>query len=164
MITVRKARIKDLPTLGTLEQELLKNQLEILKKHRPVIHKDFRLKKDAKKTYMKFARGCIYSRNALILLAEDDGKPIGYLTVIIRKNVPIFRLERVAEITDLYLREGYRALGISTMLRDECFAWLKSKKVKRVGLNMFPDNKLAAVVYEHWGFEPNLLDLRTDVK
>ena len=164
MITIRRARIRDLPTIGILERELLENQLEILKEHRPVIWRDFRLKKGARKLYMAYARKCIYSKNSLILLAEDDEEPIGYLAVNIKKNVPIFRLEHMGEITDIYLREGYRALGISTMLRDECYAWLKSKGVKRVYLMMFPDNETAAVVYEKWGFEGSLLEMRADVK
>ena len=162
MITVRKARIRDVETIVTMEDELFHSQIDILNRS-PQHRDDLILNEDAVDHTRKFVKRMVRSRNGLVLVAEQDGKPAGYLLAIIKKNIPIFRLERLAEITDLYVREEFRGNGISTRLKDETFRWLKSKEITRVALDVFPGNDIAGPIYEKWGFIKFICEMRMDI-
>ena len=163
MITVRKARIRDVETIVTMEDELFHSQIDILARRSPHNRDDLLLNENAIEHTRKFVKRMVRSRNGLVLVAEMDGKTAGYLLVIIKKNIPIFRLERLAEITDLYVREEFRGNGISTRLKDEAFRWLKSKEITRVVLNVFPGNDIAGSIYEKWGFSTFICEIRMSI-
>ena len=119
MIIIRKARLKDINTLISLENELYNDQIEYLRESKSQNIGDFFLKKDSNTFLKQFILRMIRSKNGLVLIAEFDKKIAGYLITIIKKNIPIFKLEKLAEITDLYIKEEFRGKGISNKLRDE---------------------------------------------
>jgi GNAT superfamily N-acetyltransferase len=160
MQVIRKAKLKDVETVLKLERELFSSQIEIVKKHSPEHLKDLNQKETTVEIVEKFIKRLIRSKNGLVLVAEIDGKPVGHAAVLIKKNIPIFKMEYIGELTDIYVREEYRGMGISTELKSEAFKWLKEKKIKKVLLHVFPDNESAIPVYNSWGFSPFLMEMR----
>jgi ribosomal protein S18 acetylase RimI-like enzyme len=108
-------------------------------------------------------RKMIHSKNGLVLLSEIDEKPVGFSTSIIKKNFPIFQLEKFGLIGDIFVREEFRGLGISSKLKDESFKWLRRKGIEKVSLNVLPNNSQAIKVYEKWGFSTILSEMRMDL-
>jgi GNAT superfamily N-acetyltransferase len=161
---IRKAKLKDVATVVELEKELMDNQVELVGKYSPEHSRGLRLKKDSPKIIESFVRRMIRSKNGLVLLAEIDDYPVGYLILMIRKNIPVFQLENLGEITDIYVRPDFVGTGVSTRMKEEAFAWLKKKGIKKVTLNMFPDNKHAFNIYTKWGFSPFMQEMRADIK
>ena len=160
MIVIRKARLKDIDTLITLENELYDNQVEYLRKLKSKNLDDFFLKNNSNTFLKKFILKTIRSKNGLVLIAEVDKKISGYLIIIIKKNIPIFQLEKLAEITDLYIKEEFRGKGISNKLRDEVLKWCKIKKISSITLDLLPKNIHAKSIYEKWGFNEFLIEMR----
>lgn len=160
MIVIRKAMLKDIHTLTSLENELYDNQVEYLRESKSQNLDDFILKNNSNKFLKQFILKMIRSKNGLVLIAEFDKEIAGYLIIIIKKNIPIFKLEKLAEITDIYIKEEYRGKGISNKFRDEVFKWYKIKKISSIILDMLPNNIHAKMIYEKWGFNEFLIEMR----
>ena len=94
MIKIRKARLNDIETILTLFAEFVKTQDEIVEKHCPQHLDDFCLKKNSNEIFIDFVRKMIHSKNGFVLLSEVDEKPVGFSISIIKKNFPIFQLEK----------------------------------------------------------------------
>jgi len=160
MIVIRKARLKDIDTLISLENELYDTQVEYLKESKSQNLDDFSLKKNSNTFLKKFILKMIRSKNGLVLIAEFEKEIAGYLIIFIKKNIPIFKLEKLAEITDVYIKEEFRGTGISNKLRDEILNWCKIKKISSITLDMLPNNIHAKMIYEKWGFTEFLIEMR----
>lgn len=160
MIEIRKAKLKDVDILINLENELYDNQVDYLRKSNSQNIGDFLLKKDSNKFLKQFILRMIRSRNGHVLIAEYDKKIAGYLIIIIKKNIPIFKVEKLAEITDLYIKEELRGKGISNVLRDEVINWCKIKKITSITLDVLPQNYHAKRIYKKWGFNEFLIEMR----
>jgi GNAT superfamily N-acetyltransferase len=66
-----------------------------------------------------------------VLIAEDDGKPVGvHLTIINRRGMAYERGIATGYCT--YVLPESRRKGIATLLREECFKILKQLNVKTV--------------------------------
>jgi ribosomal protein S18 acetylase RimI-like enzyme len=102
----------------------------------------------------------IRSKNGLVLIVEVDKKIAGYLIIMIKNNVPIFKLEKLGEITDLYIKEEFGGKGISSKLRDEILKWCKKKNISTITLDVLPENIHAIRIYEKWGFNEFLIEMR----
>jgi ribosomal protein S18 acetylase RimI-like enzyme len=163
MIIIRKAKLNDTNILMKLENELYNNQIEYIKKSSPQNLENLILKKNSNTFLKKFIQSTIHSKNGLILIAEVDKQIAGYLIIIIKKNIPIFKIEKLGEITDIYLKKEYRDKGISNKLRDEVIKWCKLKQISKITLNVFPENIHARKIYEKWGFNEFLIEMRMNV-
>jgi len=163
MIKIRKARLDDVETISTLWSEFNKNQDEIVEKHCPRHLGGFCLKKNSDEIVRDFVRKTIHSKNGLVLLSEVDEKPVGFSISIIKKNFPIFQLEKFGLILSIFVREEFRGLGISSKLKDESFKWLRRKGIEKVSLNVLQNNSQAIKVYEKWGFSTILSEMRMDL-
>ena len=163
MIKIRKARLNDVVTILTLWPEFVKTQNEIVEKHCPQHLDGFCLKKNSDEIFRDSVRKMIHSKNGLVLLSEVDEKPVGFSISIIKKNPPIFQLEKFGYIVAIFVREKFRELGISSKLKDESFKWLRRKGIEKVSLNVLPNNSQAIEVYEKWGFSTFKSEMRMDL-
>ena len=163
MIKIRKARLNDVETISTLWSEFGKTQDVIVEEHCPQHLDDFCLKKNSDEIFRDSVRKMIHSKNGLVLLSEVDEKPVGFSISIIKKNFPIFQLEKFGLILSIFVIEEFRGLGISSKLKDESFKWLRRKGIEKVSLNVLPNNSQAIKVYEKWGFSTILSEMRMDL-
>lgn len=95
-----------------------------------------------------------------ILVAELDGKLIGY--TIFRKQVdfPLETAYKWAMITDLCISPEHRRKGIATELLQRSIQHLKSSGVTHVRINVLQNNKAAISLYHKLGFEDHTLTLQ----
>ena len=163
MIKIRKARLNDIVTISTMWSEFAKTQNEIVEKHCPQHLDGYCLKKNDDEIFRDSVRKMIHSKNGLVLLSEVDEKPVGYSISIIKKNSPFFQLEKFGYIEDMFVREEFRGLGISSKLKDESFKWLRRKGIEKVFLNVLSNNSQAIEVYEKWGFSTFKSEMRMDL-
>jgi GNAT superfamily N-acetyltransferase len=160
MVTIRRACLRDVETIIKLWKEFLKQHDEIVMKGNPRLRPYFIRKNDAAKVMERFVIKNIRSRNAIIHVAEAEGKPVGYALSFIKKNNPVYRLERMGHISDLFVIKEYRGLGISSMFKNEAVKWFKRKGVEYISLSVSKENRKAHHIYDRWGF----LDYRTEMR
>ncbi len=79
---------------------------------------------NAPKVFGKFLGRCLKSKNALVLIAEEQGVPVGMCTALIDRNPPIFEAARFGRLADLFVDSECRRHGIGTALLQEVRKWL----------------------------------------
>jgi len=151
MIKIRTLRKNDEKQLLDLAIYFFKKEQRgkiASKKLLPLIeYKDYdkHLKEDVKR-YMK-----LNPREAIIFVAEDNKKLIGYIYGRIEKR-PIMVLNKCGIIEDWFMKEKYRGKGIGEMLWDKLIRWFKSKKCNCLKTDAYLTNKLAIDIYHKLGF------------
>ena len=150
---IRKATLKDVSEIVALWKKLMDHHDRF--KVCQIFNKR---KKNAGRNFSGFVKKNI--RNGLVLVAEDDGKIIAYSINYIKNNIPIFKIEKIGYISDLFVDERCRGKGISSEFRKRVIAWFKSKKINNIEIAAYPMNKRALLIYKNWGFDDYRLILR----
>jgi predicted acetyltransferase len=99
-----------------------------------------------------FFRTHVRSRTKIALVAEVDGVIVGYLLGSIQPRPPIFKVQKEAMITDMFVTNKKRRKGIGTKLVSEFFNWAKIKKMKYAVLNVVPENDPGKKFWTKMGF------------
>jgi len=103
------------------------------------------------------------SPEAFVLLAEREGKPVGYAMVRVREGSATWPLgERAGEIETLSVLAGERDRGTGTALLEAVRGELGALEVKELSLHAAPRNVDAIRFYERNGFSTYALWMRTD--
>ena len=140
MLTVRRATVDDVKSVVKMWKKLMKNQLELMGQCASQHCLDLRLKDDAGYIFENFLEGTILSKDGMVFVSEIDKKLVGYIIVLIQKNIPVFKLEKYGEIIDLYVEEEFRGRRISSKLMEKALRWCKRNNVKKVSLKVIPSN------------------------
>jgi ribosomal protein S18 acetylase RimI-like enzyme len=163
MITVRKAQVKDINLILSFEKKLYDSAVSIMENNYPEHMIDIILIADYNEILFNFIKRMIYSKNGAIFISEINNKPVGHMIISIMKSHPIFKMKYYGRINTIYVDKEFRGLGVSSRLKDEAFKWFKNKKINRVSLNVFPDNKPAIKAYQRWGLTLSLLEMRMTI-
>lgn len=157
---IRKAKVKEVPQIVELWKFFMKEHDNAIVKIEPKIKPYVELKKDAHKNFGDYIKKCIYSKNAILLVAVDEQKVVGYSLNLIKKNIPVFKVEVLGEISDLYIKQKYRGKGIASNFKKKTINWFKSKGIKHTSIMVWPQNKFAYNIYKKWGFIDQHLEMR----
>lgn len=155
---IRKASLKEVPEIA--ERLWKKGLIEYHQKRFRTDRRYAPLKRGAVKTFISFVSKNIRSPNALVLVALDRGRIVGYSLNYIRKNIPVFRPDRYGYLSDLYIDEKYRGGGIASEFRKHAIRWFKKKGMKMAAIAVHAGNKKALDIYRKWGFEDYHIELR----
>ncbi|MFC1690780.1 GNAT family N-acetyltransferase [Nanoarchaeota archaeon] len=148
MIKIRKARLKDIPSMFPL-------WLDLMKQHEKIDHFHYELGKGSKEIFKKWIRSNIYSKNALYLVAEDNNKIVGYIGGRIEKRPLCFKIKENGYVLAAVVSRKYQNKGIGKKLTNEMLAWFKTKKVKFVELHANSKNKKGILAWKKMGFKEN---------
>lgn len=92
------------------------------------------------------------SPDALYLIAELDGRPIGYTVALLEALPDYLALSgRDCVIEVLYVEEAARGRGVGTALLETCLAWAKKQRVKRVRAGIYAQNRASLGLFERLG-------------
>lgn len=109
-------------------------------------------------------RRCLAEVNknqGIIYIAEDSGKPIGFIAGIINKPSEEDSLSQIptksAKITKLYIGEEYRGQGVGKALMGKMENYLKESGCDIVLLDVFEPNKSAHSFYSKLGYQNRMI-------
>ena len=148
-VIIRKARTGDLEAILGMWTRLM------------AFHRGFSgfrispLKKNARELVHAFFRRCMRSRCHLFLVAEQDGRLVGYNLNTLWKNIPVFRHERCGMIMDLFVEKKRRGRGVASAFRREALKWFRKQGATRVVINANFENARSRRIYRHWGMVEN---------
>jgi GNAT superfamily N-acetyltransferase len=152
MLTIRKARLSDVPLLGALEKQFHRNERNAVLKQAPRLKTYIRRTPDRNRKVAGWMRKWIRSKNAMVLLAESDGFPVGFATATIEANQGIYGPSRFGFIGFVFVRLSYRGQGVSSLLMKEMLAWFAKRKIRHVSLTVMEGNRPARDIWKKWGF------------
>lgn len=145
LITVRNAKLKDVKAIAKLNLELMK--------HVGKYDKIFELNKNPLPMMEEWRRKGVYNPRHKLMVAEDDGKIIGYINATTKHRPKIYKVTEVGFISDIYVLPEYRRQGVAKLLFKPILRWLKSKKLKYVNLFAVTENEVALKVWKKFKFK-----------
>jgi ribosomal protein S18 acetylase RimI-like enzyme len=143
--------IKKVQTKKELE-EVYKLDLALLR-YEAEVDSSLRKPNDKIKRYEKrFLDQKFKDKNSLILIARDNGKPIGYCLGSIQKLDPNHKVNPEGYIFNIFVLDGYRRNGVGKKLIRAMIDWFKEKNIKRIVVDVTEKNKAGLAFFEKLGF------------
>jgi len=143
MVKIRLARIEDVKNLQSLNNEVFVDN----KKYAHDLEMDWSLSDAGKEYYTTMSTDA----DALCLVAEEDGKKVGYLSAYPKTEVG--RKSKYFEVNDMGVSPKYRSKGIGRKLLEECFKVAKSRGFDKVFVKVYSGNTKAIEFYKAAGLE-----------
>ena len=140
---IRRAGIDDVEQLRLLYQELEEDGVRYQPEHFVVGERS-----------NEFFQSVFESADQDILVAEEDGKILGFSHVMIleQKKVACLKPETLVYIQDLDVLESRRSQGIGTLLMEASKRYGKEHGVDFIRTQVFPQNMDGMRFYEKNGF------------
>ena len=145
-IEIRRAKKEDF-------EAICKDWQDLLRGHEETNKKVFALKTDALEIYKKYLRKIMQSQDSAVFVALVDGKMAGHILVHDKARPPVYEIDRVLHVRDLYVAPQFRKKGIGTKLLAASQKWGEERGLELLRLMVNLDNKPAIKTYESFGFE-----------
>jgi GNAT superfamily N-acetyltransferase len=156
-VSIRKARLNDLPAILNLWKEFRKYMDKMIFKRNNKLKPHFELSFNNYSDIKKHISNHIRSKNSLILVAEVESEIVGCSLVIINKNPEFLKIKQYGFVSDIYVRKDFRNKKVGTLLMKENVKWFKQKGMKYMKIGLAVDNKEAHEAYKKWDFDDYFL-------
>ena len=104
---------------------------------------------------MSFTSEYIQKDDAIALISETEGKPVGCLLGRIETtSFPASGLGKVGHISICWVSQKFRNQNIGSQLVREAEDWFEAKGVNAVELSYMAKNALAGKIWGRLGYEP----------
>ena len=150
---IRDGALKD-------KQQVFKLWVEMTKYHREISIIDYDFVENFAELWIRYYKRNVRSKNKKAIVAERNGKLVGYLLGTIKERPPIFKIKHHAFITDVAVTKSERKKGIGSEMVKEFETWAHEKKVKYIGLDVVSENELGKSFWDKQGFSTILLNKR----
>jgi GNAT superfamily N-acetyltransferase len=158
-VRLRRATIADVGTLAAMSRKMLAYHIA-LSSGDSTIMAYLKPDKDFERIWKGWVGKWIRSANGIVIIAESEGKAIGYSLGYIKKNTPIYSLKEIGYIGDLYVEKRFRGFGVGTMMKDSMLDWFRKRKMHYVSIAVHESNSAAHEVYASWGFSDYYREMR----
>ncbi|MFH1578829.1 MAG: GNAT family N-acetyltransferase [Thermoplasmatota archaeon] len=154
-IDIREATADDLTSVVNL--------WGMLARHHEDISNDFTLAWNGKRKWAKYLEDKFDEISTKLIVAEEDGKVVGFMLCLLSPNTPVFKERKIGVISDVFVLEERRRKGVTKKMLDVAVKWFKKNKVRSVRLGVANDNLEARAVWRQMGFEPYMIYKRLDL-
>ena len=93
------------------------------------------------------------SDDALVLVALEQGRVVGFALAIIGNRQSIFRVPKVGTISDLGIKKEFRRQGIGKKMLVEIKAWFVKNDVSLIEVAVLAKNEVAASFWTKQEFQ-----------
>ncbi len=106
----------------------------------------------------EYIEGLLANPQALVLVAEAGGDPVGCLLAELRASppIPIFVPRLTAVIDTLVVASGWRRQGVGRALMEAAHAWAREHGADDLELTVYEFNEGASAFYQALGYEVQL--------
>jgi len=147
-ITLRKATLKDLPTLLEFEQGVIEAE-------RPL---DPTLKSTST-TYYNLNE-MLTAKHIHLMVAEIKNGIVSCGYVRIEKAKEALHHSHFGYLGFMYTTPQHRGKGINKQIINELIAWCSSQNVHEIRLHVYQGNEVAIRAYEKVGFNKHMIEMR----
>ena len=161
MAIIRKAILKDVDEIVSLWKNFMEEHREMgLRWGEDRIPE---IRENAGDMIHSYFSKCIRSKNAFMLVLEDEGSIRGFMLSSTMKNIPIFKGDRVGFVSSIFIEGSLRGRRFSSMMLDETMKWFEMKGVSEVSLRVMCCNEHAYDIYTKWGFKDIHVEMRKEM-
>jgi ribosomal protein S18 acetylase RimI-like enzyme len=97
---------------------------------------------------------------SIVHIAELDGEVVGFMLSRIKRVPPYWGGVLVGTLSDMWILEKARRMGVGDRLSRLALAWLREHGVHSVEIQVLEDNAASWKLYENMGFKPELRQAR----
>lgn len=156
MITIRPAAASDEPYLGRFGAALMRQ-------HHASDPKRFIQVDHPEAGYGRFLVAQISNPNGLVMVAEDAGKPVGYIFADLEPTSWMELRGPCGVVEDVYVDEAARHQGAGRALLRAAIEWIHAKGRSQVVLLTKTQNEHAQQLFAKLGFRPTMIEMTLDV-
>ena len=157
MLTIRRARPGDAQTLGTLGAALMRAHYAFDQQ------RFLAAGEGAERGYATFLNSQIAEDDAVVLVAEVDGRIVGYVYAGLEPMSWKELRGPAGFIHDVLVEDGGRGSGAGTALIEEAIAWLRDRGAARVMLWTADRNERAQRLFAHLGFRRTMIEMTREL-
>ncbi len=144
MITIRKARLRDVDEVTELLVEMYK--------HHEKRDYFFRPRKGARRAWKKYVEHSIRSRKCRVFVADTGEKLAGFVICEIERIEDPYLFRKRGSVYDIFVHPDFRRQGIATMMVKEALKWFKHERLRRVELIVLKNNEYGEGFWRALGF------------
>ncbi|MBW3004001.1 GNAT family N-acetyltransferase [Candidatus Woesearchaeota archaeon] len=148
---IRNASLEDIPGIKKIDRFG-----DMLAKFGPLDRLDSSYKKPKQKK--GYFEEHITGKRKWVLVAEEDGKIVGFQVFSVKKREPFYKVKEVGYLDLMFIEKKYRGRGISRMLIDEACRTLKKAGVKYCELSVHSDNP-AKDIWKKFGYKDYVIKM-----
>jgi ribosomal protein S18 acetylase RimI-like enzyme len=152
-VIIRNARIKD-------ARETIPIWHGFIEYHRRISTMDMNLREDAGESWRKYFERHVRSGIRKAIVAESNGKIVGFLLGSIEKRPPCFTTLCQAYVDTVAVVENCRNQGIGSKMMNAFAEWAKAKGMPFIMLNVAAENSPAIHLYQRLGYKTMILSQR----
>src|SRR5262249_55843627 len=134
-ITIRKARLADIPLLARLEAEFDRDEGPTALKENPKLKPYLRTDSTVRFKSQRMLNW-IASRSSLVLIAEADSIPCGFSVQWVGTQTLPYRPQRFGYIGIMFVQRSHRSCGVGSMMMKEAQAWFAKRKIEHIMLTV----------------------------
>lgn len=156
-MTIRRAERRDAPALGKLG-------LALMQTHYAFDTKRFlEPGEGAESGYASFLASQLHDKESLVMVAEHDGRIVGYVFAAIEPLSWKDLRDECGFIHDLLVTEEARRSGVGEALLNAAIEWLREQKMPRVVLGTAAQNENARRLFARRGFRPTMIEMTLEL-
>jgi GNAT superfamily N-acetyltransferase len=152
-LTLRHASLADLDSISPLWQALYQHQSE----HGMLL----KLPENAFDAWVKSIAPFL-GRFADVVLAEENGRIIGFVAGRIRTQPPYFGSATVGAISEVFVCDSHRGRGIGRRLLAFSLEWFQAQQITRIELQVVAGNPDGIRFYRQLGWHEELVQMVWD--
>lgn len=111
---------------------------------------------NATEDYLSFVKDSIEKDNCLVLVAETESKLIGFLRAEIVDRPPVFKVNKIGDIGDLFVKKEWRRKGIGSRLVKEAEVWFEKREINLLKVSVYVKNKSAQKFWDSKEFKDQI--------
>jgi ribosomal protein S18 acetylase RimI-like enzyme len=155
-VIVRAAEAKDLPSIGVLAGQLVRQ-------HHGFDAQRFMLIPNVEAGYARFFASELSNPDALILAAEQAGRVLGYAYARIEPRDWNALLDTCGALHDIFVSEELRRQGVARRLVEAVRQALRDKGAPRLVLHTASKNVSARQFFAALGFRETMVELTAEL-
>jgi ribosomal protein S18 acetylase RimI-like enzyme len=155
-VIIRGAELKDLPEIGQLAGQLVRQ-------HHEFDAQRFMLIPNVERGYAHFFGGELSNPSTIILAAERAGTIVGYAYARLEERDWNALLDAHGALHDIFVLESARRMGVARRLVEAVRERLQGKGAPRLVLHTASKNHAARSFFAALGFRETMLELTAEL-
>jgi GNAT superfamily N-acetyltransferase len=154
-LSIRAARLPD-------DRDAILAFIDGLQHFEHTIEPDRRIDAAVAAEFFDQLMGRVKSDGGAALIAEEEGRAIGWAVVLPQENdvYVVAEERRYAYISELYIDEDARGAGVGRALVAACEDWARARGFPLIKIGVLPGNVRAEKIYRLLGYDTYALSLR----
>ena len=113
--------------------------------------------------FKQYLQEIIDDENHMILVSIVDNKIVGYFIGMIAQAKPFLVPANTGRISDAFVMENYRHLGLGKMMFGELTLWFKHNQIKHIELSVDVRNAIGIKAWKKFGFQEFMLKMKMEI-